>query len=170
MATEKRVLVNFRHWFLVQYCNFSKSDNTVVCCKFDAGNLALLAKNFLFGSSVLTNQAFFSVTMAADAFSGVVVSSLSDCGQSKPKYDEPVTLKTCYDPNGVSITVQSGSVQSASVLLRVTFRIPMIDMCSVMRLLTVMTSFDVSNVHIGFTFRKWTRPVWVSSNKNLRIF
>lgn len=48
--------------------------------------------------------------MAADAFSGVIVSSLSDSGQSKPKYEEPVILKSCYDPNGISITVQSGSV------------------------------------------------------------
>ncbi|XP_046461394.1 histone-arginine methyltransferase CARMER-like isoform X2 [Daphnia pulex] len=45
--------------------------------------------------------------MAADAFSGVIVSSLSDSGQSKPKYEEPVVLKSCYDPNGISITVQS---------------------------------------------------------------
>ncbi len=48
--------------------------------------------------------------MAADAFSGVIVSSLSDSGQSKPKYEEPVILKSCYDPTGISITVQSGSV------------------------------------------------------------
>lgn len=72
--------------------------------------------------------------MAADAYSGVVVSSLSDCGQSKPKYEDPVTLKTCYDPNGISITVQSGSVQSASILSRVTFRNSTTDMCSVMNL------------------------------------
>lgn len=71
--------------------------------------------------SLLPTISFFSVTMAADAYSGVTVSSLSDCGLSKPKYDEPVTLKTCYDPNGLSVTVQSGSVQSASFKARVTF-------------------------------------------------
>ena len=45
---------------------------------------------------------------AADAYNGVVVSSLTDFGESKRKYDEAVTIKTCYDPNGISVTVQSG--------------------------------------------------------------
>jgi len=47
--------------------------------------------------------------MAADAFCGVIVSSLSDSGESKKKYEEEVNVKTSYDPNGISITVQSGS-------------------------------------------------------------
>lgn len=55
--------------------------------------------------------------MAADAFSGVIVSSLSDSGQSKPKFDEPVILKSCYDPNGISITVQSGSVKKCTTIV-----------------------------------------------------
>jgi hypothetical protein len=45
----------------------------------------------------------------ADAYSGVIVSSLSDSGDSKKKYEEEVSVKTSYDPNGISITVQSGS-------------------------------------------------------------
>ena len=45
----------------------------------------------------------------ADAYSGVIVSSLSDSGDSKRKYEEEVSVKTSYDPNGISITVQSGS-------------------------------------------------------------
>lgn len=66
--------------------------------------------------------------MAADAFSGVIVSSLSDSGQSKPKYEEPVILKSCYDPNGISITVQSGSV---NVIVNDDSWIQTTDMCSV---------------------------------------
>jgi len=46
--------------------------------------------------------------MAGDAtFSGVVVVSLLDSGETKPKYDHPICVKTAYDPNGVSVTVQS---------------------------------------------------------------
>ena len=47
--------------------------------------------------------------MAGDAtFSGVVVVSMLDSGETKPKYEHPICVKTAYDPNGVSVTVQSG--------------------------------------------------------------
>lgn len=45
--------------------------------------------------------------MAGDAFNGVIVLSLSDSGETKPKCENAVVLKTSYDPNGISITIQS---------------------------------------------------------------
>lgn len=48
--------------------------------------------------------------MAADAYNSVIVSSLTDSGESKRKFDESVNVKTCYDPNGISVIVQSGKL------------------------------------------------------------
>lgn len=48
--------------------------------------------------------------MAGDAtFGPVSVVCLSDSGQSKAKFDHDVVLKTAYDPNGVSVSVESGT-------------------------------------------------------------
>ena len=54
--------------------------------------------------------------MAGDAFNGVIVLSLSDSGETKPKCENAVVLKTSYDPNGISITIQSG-IQCVSRIL-----------------------------------------------------
>ena len=65
--------------------------------------------------------------MASESFSGVIISTLSDSGESKKKYVEEVTVKTSYDPNGISITVQSGShfVLNVIFVVKVSAR----DMC-----------------------------------------
>ena len=53
--------------------------------------------------------------MAGDAFNGVIVSTLSDSGERKPKCQNTVVLKTSYDPNGLSVTLQSGNQKVLSI-------------------------------------------------------
>lgn len=47
----------------------------------------------------------------AKTFRAVTVSTLSNNGQSTPKYSKPVALNINYDPQGLSVELISGTVR-----------------------------------------------------------